>query len=54
MAMASSSGFLAGLGFLLLGWAFAGGMLALSIPLEVRRARRILNELAIHLGPPAA
>ena len=55
MAMASQGGgLLAGLGFLLLGWAFAGGMAALSIPLELRRARRILQELHVRLGAPAA
>jgi hypothetical protein len=54
MAMLSPSGPLAGLGFLLFGWAFAGGMVALSIPLELRRARRVLNELHTHLGAPAA
>jgi hypothetical protein len=54
MAMISPSGLLAGLGFLLFGWIFAGGMIALSIPLELRRARRVLDELHTRLGAPAA
>jgi hypothetical protein len=54
MAMASQRSFLVGLGVLLFGWAVAGGMVALSIPLEVRRARRILDELRGRLGRPAA
>jgi len=50
MATLSSAGLLAGLAFLLFGWVLAGGMVALSVPLEVRRARCLLNELNMRLG----
>ena len=45
MALVSEGHALDGVGFLLLGWAFGGGMVAFSIPLELWRARRLLGEL---------
>jgi hypothetical protein len=39
--------------FLFLGWAFAAGMCLLSIPFEIRRAKRILREFEAQVAGPA-
>jgi len=33
------------LGFMVFGWILAGGMYFISVPIEVRRARTVINEL---------
>jgi hypothetical protein len=40
----AAGGVLAGLGFLLLGWAFAVGICLFSVPFEIHRARQMLDE----------
>lgn len=45
----SQKGLVRGLLVVLIGWGFVFGMIAASIPLEVRRARRVLNELESYL-----
>jgi len=37
---------LSGITFLLLGWVFASAIYLFSVPLEIRRAREIINEIA--------
>lgn len=45
LAIVQPGGFLVGLKFLLLGWLTAGGICLISIPFEIRRARKLLDEL---------
>lgn len=51
MATGSNSlSLFSGLIFLLFGWLIAGGMYFFSIPFEVRRAQRIVDELKVYLA----